>query len=139
MALGFIKKVFTFGREKPVEERPVPAEQLPAQAAAATAVENEPHPREEDLPVSPVDPVASVEMETAGGPSADVPPEIADDVTENETPLLTTADVDAEIDLVPLSLLEAEAAAEDDEGTAPEDAPPEDAPPFAPPGISPSG
>lgn len=139
MALGFIKKVFTFGREKPVEEQPVPAEQLPAPEAAATAVENEPRPREEDLPVSPVDPVASVEMETAGGPSADVPEEIADDVAENETPLLTMAEVDAEVGLVPLSLLEAEAAAEGDEGTVPEDAPPEDANRTALPGISPSG
>jgi fused signal recognition particle receptor len=139
MALGFIKKVFTFGKEKPAEEQPAPAEQLTPPEAAAIAVENEPHPGEEELPVSPIDPVASVEMETAGGPSGDVPEEIADDVAENETPLLTTPEVNAEIDLVPLSLLEAEAAAEDDEGAAPGEALPEDAPPSALPGISPSG
>lgn len=59
MALSFIKKVFTFG--KPAEE-PVPA---------AVERELEPRSRDEDLPVAD-DPVLAEEMDTAGGPAADI-------------------------------------------------------------------
>lgn len=117
MALGFIKKVFTFGKEKPIEQQ-APEEHLtPAQAATIEA-ELEPHSREEDLPVSPVDPVAPVEMETAGGPAADdardvvepVEPEPADEEPSEQElpPLLPGAEENTEIGIVPLSLLEAE-------------------------------
>ncbi len=115
MALGFIKKVFTFGREKPAEEQA--PESGPTSAEAATiAAESEPHARREDLPASPVDPVAAVEMETAGGPAADEATETDQSESgapEDETPpLLPSADVIPEIGMVSLSLLEAEAAAE---------------------------
>jgi len=91
MALGFIKKVFTFGKEKPAETPAVPAE-LTAEEKAAISAESEPKGRDEDLPVAE-DPVLAEEMETAGGPSDDLSPE--------------------DLSMVPLELLEAEA--EEDE------------------------
>ena len=51
MALGFIKKVFTFGKEKPAEAPAVPAE-LTAEEKAAISAESEPKGRDEDLPVA---------------------------------------------------------------------------------------
>ncbi|WP_395516327.1 signal recognition particle-docking protein FtsY [Pseudorhizobium flavum] len=120
MALGFIKKVFTFGKEKPIEQQ-APEEHLTPAEAAAIDAEVEPHSREEDLPVSPVDPVAPVEMETAGGQAADdardvvepVEPEPADEEPSEEElpPLLPGAEENTEIGIVPLSLLEAESEA----------------------------
>ncbi|MBY3183767.1 signal recognition particle-docking protein FtsY [Rhizobium laguerreae] len=102
MALSFIKKVFTFG--KPAEE-PVPA---------AVERELEPRSRDEDLPVAD-DPVLAEEMDTAGGPAADiddggVEAPVADD--DVESAILPAADQLSDMSVVPLSLLEAEAAAE---------------------------
>ncbi|TAV50842.1 signal recognition particle-docking protein FtsY [Rhizobium leguminosarum] len=102
MALSFIKKVFTFG--KPAEE-PVPA---------AVERELEPRSRDEDLPVAD-DPVLAEEMDTAGGPAADideggVEAPVADD--DIESSILPAADQLSDMGVVPLSLLEAEAAAE---------------------------
>ncbi|TCA32722.1 signal recognition particle-docking protein FtsY [Rhizobium leguminosarum bv. viciae] len=102
MALSFIKKVFTFG--KPAEE-PVPA---------AVERELEPRSRDEDLPVAD-DPVLAEEMDTAGGPAADigeggVEAPVADDDVESS--ILSAADQLSDMSVVPLSLLEAEAAAE---------------------------
>ncbi|MBB4443083.1 MULTISPECIES: signal recognition particle-docking protein FtsY [Rhizobium] len=101
MALSFIKKVFTFG--KPAEE-PVPA---------AVERELEPRSRNEDLPVAD-DPVLPEEMDTAGGPAADigegwVEAPVADD--DVEPSILPAADQLSDMGVVPLSLLEAEAAA----------------------------
>jgi fused signal recognition particle receptor len=90
MALGFIKKVFTFGREKPAEAPIGPAE-LTAEDKAAISAESEPKDRVEDLPLAE-DPVLAEEMETAGGPSDDLSPE--------------------DLSMVPLELLEAEAEEE---------------------------
>ncbi|MBB4144722.1 signal recognition particle-docking protein FtsY [Rhizobium rhizoryzae] len=105
MALGFIKKVFSFGKDKPAEESKA-SEALTADDKASIEAELEPHSREEDLPVSPVDPVATIEMETAGGP--------ADDAAEVDEPvLLAPAELPGELGLVPLSLLEAEAESSD--------------------------
>ncbi|MBY3380001.1 signal recognition particle-docking protein FtsY [Rhizobium laguerreae] len=102
MALSFIKKVFTFG--KPAEE-PVPA---------AVEKELEPRSRDEDLPVAD-DPVLAEEMDTAGGPAADIDERgveaaVADD--DVESAILSAADQLSDMGVVPLSLLEAEAAAE---------------------------
>ncbi|TBY78360.1 signal recognition particle-docking protein FtsY [Rhizobium leguminosarum bv. viciae] len=102
MALSFIKKVFTFG--KPAEE-PVPA---------AVERELEPRSRDEDLPVAD-DPVLAEEMDTAGGPAADideggVEAAVAEDDVESS--ILPAADQLNDMGVVPLSLLEAEAAAE---------------------------
>ncbi|MCC2612437.1 signal recognition particle-docking protein FtsY [Neorhizobium petrolearium] len=138
MALGFIKRVFTFG--KPAEEQ-APEAERPEDVAAVEA-ELEPKSRDEDLPVSPVDPVAPTEIETAGGPAADSvgedearsaapsEPEATED--EDVSPLLPAAEANTDIGVVPLSLLQAEAEAEEEEVASAE------APPSALPGISPS-
>ena len=126
MALGFIKKVFTFGKDKPTEEkgRAAAEEALKPDALAlevpvpeAIEAELEPTSRDEDLPVA-ADPVLSEEMDTAGGPAADAdepdidaPPTAA----EEELPLLPHVEEIGDIGMVPLSLLEAEAAAAVDE------------------------
>ncbi|NLS05702.1 signal recognition particle-docking protein FtsY [Rhizobium sp. P32RR-XVIII] len=135
MALSFIKKVFTFGKEKPVEEQ-VP-ETVETKALDA---ELEPHSREENLPLAN-DPVLAEEMDTAGGPTGDLGDnasveELAekadalapeeDDVSEVLPPEVQAGDMG----LVPLSLLEAEAEAE---VVAAEDSPP------TLPGIPPTG
>ncbi|AJC81472.1 signal recognition particle-docking FtsY protein [Rhizobium etli bv. phaseoli str. IE4803] len=98
MALSFIKKVFTFG--KPAEE-PVPD---------AVERELEPRSRDEDLPVAD-DPVLPEEMDTAGGPAADVGKAEESNILDEPLPL-PPADQMSEFGLVPLSLLEAEAEAE---------------------------
>ncbi|MCF1477406.1 signal recognition particle-docking protein FtsY [Agrobacterium vitis] len=100
MALGFIKKVFTFGKDKP-SETGVDAG-LSAEEKAAIAAESEPHDRVEQLPLAE-DPVLAEEVETAGGPSDDLVEDQADE-----------DDVTAEdLSLLPLSLLEAEEAADE--------------------------
>jgi fused signal recognition particle receptor len=125
MALGFIKKVFTFGKDKAAEEKPAPV--LTPEEQAALSAETVPHDSAEDLPVSPVDPVADIEMETAGGPAGD------DAALEDDAPLLPAADMlPGDMGVVPLSLLQAEAVAEEEESV-------EELPPSALPGISPSG
>lgn len=101
MALSFIKKVFTFG--KPAEE-PVPD---------AVERELEPRSRDEDLPVAD-DPVLAEEMDTAGGPAADFDEAIAEqEPVEAESDVLPTVDHLGDMGVVPLSLLEAEVAAEE--------------------------
>jgi fused signal recognition particle receptor len=116
MALGFIKKVFTFGKAGPAEA-PTPEEAPAFQERAGIAAESEPHSRHEDLPVSPVDPVASMEMQTAGGPAGDDDLEIIEPgpvsvEEEEEAPAILPGIEDiADIGMVPLSLLEAESEA----------------------------
>jgi fused signal recognition particle receptor len=101
MALSFIKKVFTFG--KPAEE-PLPE---------AVQAELEPRSRDEDLPVAP-DPVLAEEMDTAGGPAADVAETVAEqEPAEAEPDVLPAVDQLGDMGVVPLSLLEAEAEAEE--------------------------
>ncbi|MFL5017774.1 MAG: signal recognition particle-docking protein FtsY [Rhizobium sp.] len=124
MALSFIKKVFTFG--KPAEE-PVPA---------AVERELEPRSRDEDLPVAD-DPVLAEEMDTAGGPAADideggVEAPVADD--DVESAILPAADQLNDMSVVPLSLLEAEAAAEAETEAHPIAADVAEAPPSVPSG-----
>lgn len=96
MALGFIKKVFTFGKEKPAEKPAAPAE-LTAEEKAAISAETEPRDRDEDLAVAE-DPVLAEQMETAGGPADDLSPE--------------------DLSMVPRELLEAEAEEEKAEAQA---------------------
>jgi fused signal recognition particle receptor len=104
MALSFIKRVFTFG-DQPNEEKPNEAAKVAENAALEERVV------ESDLPVSPVDPVSPVEIETAGGPSSDV---VVEDVSAHEevAAILPGPEETSELGVVPLSLLEAEAAAE---------------------------
>ncbi|MBY4632908.1 signal recognition particle-docking protein FtsY [Rhizobium croatiense] len=102
MALSFIKKVFTFG--KPAEE-PVPD---------AVERELEPRSRDEDLPVAD-DPVLPEEMDAGGGPAADVDEASGEpEPVAAETEVLPPADHLGDMGVVPLSLLEAEAEAEQD-------------------------
>ncbi len=107
MALSFIKRVFTFG-DAPADQ----GEQVVPRTEEAVAIEAElePKPRQEDLPVAPVDPVAPVEMETAGGPAGDEAADAATGEDEAST-LLPGVEETSELGVVPLSLLEAEAEA----------------------------
>jgi fused signal recognition particle receptor len=135
--VSFIKRVFTFGdkpvaepAERPVEDHaPKVAPDVAPAGSEGTAVqaELEPKSRDEDLPVATADPVAPVEMETAGGPSDDGAEE------GDAAAVLPGAEETSELGVVPLSLLEAEAAAEGAGETGAE------TPPSALPGISPTG
>jgi fused signal recognition particle receptor len=110
MALGFIKKVFTFGRDKPAEE-PAPVitdEALKPEVPAAVEAELEPKSRDEDLPVANSDPVGAEEILTAGGPAADLA-----EATDDEPAFLPHIEEIGDIGMAPLSLLEAEAQAEE--------------------------
>jgi fused signal recognition particle receptor len=95
MAIGFFKKVFTFTSEKSTDALVV--EELTAEEREAVAAASLPKPHTPDLPVV-TDPVLPEEMETAGGPSSDAPEQVAEPDSDD-------------LDLVPLSLLEAEEAA----------------------------
>ncbi|WP_454852487.1 signal recognition particle-docking protein FtsY [Rhizobium binxianense] len=124
MAFSFIKKVFTFGKDKPIEEQaPEPAEDK----AIGAVLEQ----RDESLPVAD-DPVLPEEMDTAGGPAADAGEE-EPTAEEGEEPILPAADQLSDMGVVPLSLLEAEAEAETEAGV--ESA--VEAPPSVPPGHRP--
>jgi fused signal recognition particle receptor len=119
MALSFLKKVFTFGKDKPAEGEPTvtPAADAvmdqaesaftPAETRAIQA-EMEPHSRTEDLPLAEAQ-VLPEEIDTAGGPSAD---EV--DAPEFHALLPPTEQI-GDIGLIPLSLLEAEAGASETE------------------------
>ncbi|THV22198.1 signal recognition particle-docking protein FtsY [Peteryoungia ipomoeae] len=118
MALGFIKKVFTFGKEKPADATPQTDETALTDAEkAAIAAETEPTDRVEDLPLAD-DPVSEAEMDTAGGP--------ADDIAMVPLELLRAEEEAAAEDLEALPTLDeakqAEAEAEDvDAELAPSD------------------
>ncbi|MFK3778889.1 signal recognition particle-docking protein FtsY [Agrobacterium sp. NPDC089420] len=121
MALGFIKKVFSFGKDKAeVDERP-PEEAAPeggnenASFEAALSEAETHHPVEED-------PVSELEMETAGGPAPDETLDAAlyEEEDEEDAPLLPGAELSGDMGLVPLSLLQAEAAAEEQAEPLPE-------------------
>jgi len=107
MALGFIKKVFTFGKEKPADA-PVTPPELTAEERSAILAETEPRDRQEDLPIAE-DPVLAEEMATAGGPAADL--EVDQHEPDVSEPTITAA---ADLSMVPLELLEAEEAVEQD-------------------------
>ncbi len=129
MALSFLKKVFTFGKDKPVEDAPAatPAVDTVMDQAEATftpaetraiEAELEPHSRTEDLPLA-TDPVLPEGMDTAGGPSADTADTLEFETeakAEEDEPsaILPAVEEIGDIGLVPLSLLEAEAAAENE-------------------------
>jgi fused signal recognition particle receptor len=119
MALGFIKKVFTFGKDKPAEESKPSAmdEPLKTDIPAQLEAELEPTSRDEDLPDVATDPVLPEEMDTAGGPAGDVSEPV--NAEDEDAPLLPAAEVIGDIGVVPLSLLEAEASAETSEIAAP--------------------
>ncbi|MEI3805589.1 signal recognition particle-docking protein FtsY [Agrobacterium sp. CCNWLW32] len=114
MALGFIKKVFSFGKDKAeTEERP--------QEDAASERGNENASFEAALSDAQVhgavdkDPVSELEMETAGGPAPDEATDVvlSEEDEEEDAPLLPGAELSGDMGVVPLSLLQAEAAAEE--------------------------
>jgi fused signal recognition particle receptor len=109
MALGFIKKVFTFRHDQPGFDQ-TPEELLPVEDKLAA--ELEPKGREENLPVA-ADPVLPAEMATAGGPAAD-----GAGVEEETPPILPAVAALADLGVTPLALLEAEVLAETVEGGA---------------------
>ncbi|TBE03646.1 signal recognition particle-docking protein FtsY [Rhizobium ruizarguesonis] len=106
MALSFIKKVFTFGKDKPAE-------------TSAVEAELEQRSPNEVLPVAD-DPVLPEEMDMAGGPAADIGEGgvEAPSILEEAVPL-PPADQMSDFGLVPLSLLEAEAEVEAVAGALP--------------------
>ncbi|MCS4244923.1 fused signal recognition particle receptor [Rhizobium sp. BIGb0125] len=111
MALGFIKKVFSFGKDKAEDDKAEPnglKEQSSEAAFEQALAEAQQH--------SPVDdPVLEVEVETAGGPAPDevMQSDAVEPQTEpDDAPLLPAALEASDIGVVPLSLLEVEAEAE---------------------------
>jgi fused signal recognition particle receptor len=111
MALGFIKKVFSFGKDKAEDDKAEPnglKEQSSEAAFEQALAEAQQH--------SPVDdPVLEVEVETAGGPAPDevMQSDAVEPQTEpDDAPLLPSALEASDIGVVPLSLLEVEAEAE---------------------------
>jgi fused signal recognition particle receptor len=117
MALGFIKKVFTFGKEKPAPTTPdtaedkTPASEIEAETLASSASDD----LVRNLPLAD-DPILPEEMDTAGGPA----PDLEEDLAEPDASEPTIADA-ADLDMVPLELLKAEEAVE--QGDVVEDAP----------------
>lgn len=111
MALGFIKKVFSFGKDKAEEDKAEP--NGPQEQSSEAAFEQALAEAQKHSPVD--DPVLDVEMETAGGPSPDdviATEEVEQQAEEDDAPLLPTALEAGDIGVVPLSLLEVEAEAE---------------------------
>ncbi|MGA6115082.1 signal recognition particle-docking protein FtsY [Agrobacterium sp. CFBP2214] len=121
MALGFIKKVFSFGKDKAeTEERPQEDaasergnENASFEAALSDAQVHDPVER---------DPVSELEMETAGGPAPDEATDVvlSEEDEEEDAPLLPGAELSGDMGVVPLSLLQAEAAAEEQDEALPE-------------------
>ncbi len=121
MALGFIKKVFSFGKDKAAtEERP--------QEDAASERGNENASFEAALSDAEAhgavdkDPVSELEMETAGGLAPDEATGVvlSEEDEEEDAPLLPGAELSGDMGVVPLSLLQAEAAAEEQDEALPE-------------------
>ncbi|THF50169.1 signal recognition particle-docking protein FtsY [Allorhizobium terrae] len=107
MAIGFFKKVFTFSSEKSTDA--IVVEELTAEEREAVAAASLPKPRTPDLPVV-ADPVLPEEMDTAGGPASDDAKVRDDEKASDEVEQAVEPDSN-ELDLVPLSLLEAEETA----------------------------
>ncbi|WP_416408890.1 signal recognition particle-docking protein FtsY [Agrobacterium rosae] len=104
MALGFIKKVFSFGKDKTETDKP---------ESDATFEEVLIEAEEHTAPAE--DPVSDLEMETAGGPAPDTDSDTAllEEETEEDAPLLPGPKEVGDMGIVPLSLLQAEAEAQE--------------------------
>ncbi|MGP4805653.1 signal recognition particle-docking protein FtsY [Agrobacterium cavarae] len=111
MALGFIKKVFSFGKDKAETDKPEGEEAVSRQEDPSAFEEALNEAEAHTLPAQ--DPVPDIETESAAGPVSDdvgQASETAGDEDE-EAPLLPGPELVGDIGMVPLSLLEAEAAA----------------------------
>ncbi len=110
MALGFIKKVFSFGKDK-ADDRPH-EDSAPEHGKENASFEEALSEAEAHNPVD-VDPVSELEMETAGGPAPDETADVVLSEEDEDAPLLPGAELSGDMGIVPLSLLQAEAAAEE--------------------------
>ena len=108
MALSFIKRVFTFGKDAPPQEDKDTPELTPA---AAPAVEPEPAA---EPPVAEAEVLPQAE-EVFEEPAETVADSASDTVEDEEPALLPDVEDLQEVGVVPLSLLEAEAEAGVDE------------------------
>jgi fused signal recognition particle receptor len=120
MALGFIKKVFSFGKDKAeTDERPQ-EDAAPERGNENASFEAALSEAEAHNPVDE-DPVSELEMETAGGPAPDETLDaVLSEEDEEDAPLLPGAELSGDMGVVPLSLLQAEAAAEEQAEPLPE-------------------
>ncbi|UXT49968.1 signal recognition particle-docking protein FtsY [Agrobacterium tumefaciens] len=121
MALGFIKKVFSFGKDKAeTDERPQ-EDAAPERGNENASFEAALSEAEAHNPVDE-DPVSELEMETAGGPAPDETLDVvlSEEEDEEDAPLLPGAELSGDMGVVPLSLLQAEAAAEEQVEPLPE-------------------
>ena len=119
MALGFIKKVFSFGKDKAGTDGK-PQEDSALERARENVSFDEALSEAEAHPIVEKDPVSELEIETAGGPAPDADAALSDDQEEEDAPLLPGAEQAGDIGVVPLSLLQAEAAAEEQAEVLPE-------------------
>ncbi|MDQ1196968.1 signal recognition particle-docking protein FtsY [Agrobacterium sp. SORGH_AS 787] len=111
MALGFIKKVFSFGNDKAETDKPEGEEAVLHEQDRSAFEEALSEAEAHTLPAE--DPVADVEMETAAGPVSDDVEPVVEDEDDEDAPLLPGPELVGDIGMVPLSLLEAEAAADE--------------------------
>ncbi|MGV1927152.1 signal recognition particle-docking protein FtsY [Agrobacterium tumefaciens] len=119
MALGFIKKVFSFGKDKAGTDGK-PQEDSALERARENVSFDEALSEAEAHPIVEKDPVSELEIETAGGPAPDADAALSDDQEEEDAPLLPGAEQAGDIGVVPLSLLQAEAAVEEQAEVLPE-------------------
>jgi fused signal recognition particle receptor len=123
MALGFIKKVFSFGKDKAATDK-AEANGPDSDSGLEKSIEN-PTSFEDILIEAEAhaptveDPVSDVEMETAGDPAPDALDD--EEALDHDAALLPGAEQVGDIGMVPLSLLQAEAAAEDETAPAVEE------------------
>ena len=115
MALSFIKRVFTFGKDMPAEEaeKTAPPQEAVTPAPEAPAPQTEPaadaKPSEPETPA----PVEAAAEKTPSDTFEAVTQASSEDEPEEEPPLLPEAMEAGEIGTVPLELLQAEAEAEE--------------------------
>jgi fused signal recognition particle receptor len=121
MALGFIKKVFSFGRDKAETDDRPQEDAAPERGNENASFEAALSDAQAHDPVDK-DPVSDLEMETAGGPAPDdaVDAVPSEEDEEEDAPLLPGAELSGDMGIVPLSLLQAEAAAEEQAEPLPE-------------------
>lgn len=119
MALGFIKKVFSFGKDKAGTDGK-PQEDSALERARENVSFDEALSEAEAHPIVEKDPVSELEIETDGGPAPDADAALSDDQEEEDAPLLPGAEQARDIGVVPLSQLQAEAAAEEQAEVLPE-------------------
>ena len=121
MALSFIKRVFTFGKDVPVEEaeKTAPPQEAVIPAPEALAPEAEaPVATEPSVTEAPAPAEATFDDEEPATETFEAVTEASPvEETEEDPPLLPEAMEASEIGTVPLELLQAEAAAEAEEAS----------------------